>query len=72
MHDAVEALHPDPNTNASRAARGRPVMRVSLPADVVNWLRANAPPSRARAGGGVSALVEQIVRDRMAVLEAGR
>lgn len=55
----------DPNSNEARAARGRPVLRLSLPADVVEWLRANAPPSRARAGGGVSALVEQMVRERM-------
>ena len=55
----------DTNANAARAARGRPVLRLSLPADVVDWLKANAPPSRARAGGGVSELVERIVRDRM-------
>lgn len=56
----------DTNTNDARAARGRPVVRLSLSADVVDWLRENAPPSRARAGGGVSALVDEIVRERMA------
>ena len=55
----------DTNANAARAARGRPVLRLSLPTDVVEWLRQNAPPSRARAGGGVSELVERIVRERM-------
>lgn len=56
----------DTGSNAARAARGRPVLRLSLPADIVDWLRANAPPSRARAGGGVSELVERIVRAEMA------
>lgn len=56
----------DTNANAARAARGRPVLRLSLSADVVDWLRANAPPSRARAGGGVSELVERLVRREMA------